>query len=566
MVAPATLNISDHTLTLNGDGPNGTGALYNIAGDNEWSGPVILASDTTVGAVADTSLTLTKVESVATQVAFTVPPEPFLTVADPGTVIFPAGATFTGQTTYADDAVSHDLGNTIITDGDLQVDSGAIGSIELAGGTLSGTGAAGPITSVQTVTVGGPAGGYYTLTFNGQPTVDITLGASAATVQQDLDNLSTIGGVGGAVTVTENANGTVYYIDFSGTLVDTPLLLTSTGHLGATATVDAVGTGGEIDGGDNFPTQLLETLNDNGTQPNINAALYPPVDVLNPADTFYVDLGAPTQSPNPPAVDLSNSLNITNKSINLNGATLAGQFDQAVYATEMEPGDTYVILTLDYVANHADAVSGEFAGVAPASSTQATLPTNSEGITAYAATVQWIDNQMFVVNYYKNEVTITHELEGVTMTITGVPASLDLSNGAYSYYGQNLIWTVTIVPDDPGSNATVTGNISISCTGPSGFNATLPINPATGQVIFSLSSLDTGPLAEGVYTIGAAYDGYPAQPPLCLRSRRNTPLRRHLCPVGPSSRRRRRLASATPAAAASSTARTSPSRSPFRAR
>mgnify|MGYP005837221185 CR=1 FL=1 len=45
-------------LRLNGNGPTGTGALYNLAGNNTWAGPVILDSDSTIGGAAGTSLNI----------------------------------------------------------------------------------------------------------------------------------------------------------------------------------------------------------------------------------------------------------------------------------------------------------------------------------------------------------------------------------------------------------------------------------------------------------------------------------------------------------------------------
>jgi autotransporter-associated beta strand protein len=69
--------------------------------------------------------------------------------------------------------------------------------------------------SIQTVTITGTSG-TFTLTFNGQTTAPLAYNASAATVQAALDGLSTIGGVGGAVTV-KLASG-VYTITFGGSL------------------------------------------------------------------------------------------------------------------------------------------------------------------------------------------------------------------------------------------------------------------------------------------------------------------------------------------------------------
>ena len=79
---------------------------------------------------------------------------------------------------------------------------------------------------VQTVTVTGGAG-TFTLSFNGVPKGNIAFNASAATVQMDLNNLSTIGGVGGAVTVTLAAG--VYTVTFGGALDGGESLLVAQG-------------------------------------------------------------------------------------------------------------------------------------------------------------------------------------------------------------------------------------------------------------------------------------------------------------------------------------------------
>ncbi|MDW8244825.1 MAG: autotransporter-associated beta strand repeat-containing protein, partial [Thermogemmata sp.] len=46
-------------LRLNGSGPTGTGALFNLSGNNTWAGPITLDSDSTIGGLANTSLNIT---------------------------------------------------------------------------------------------------------------------------------------------------------------------------------------------------------------------------------------------------------------------------------------------------------------------------------------------------------------------------------------------------------------------------------------------------------------------------------------------------------------------------
>jgi hypothetical protein len=92
------------------------------------------------------------------------------------------------------------------------------------------------ISNVQTVTVTGGAG-TFALTFNGQSTSSLAFNASAAAVQSQLNALSTIGGVGGSVSVSLSAG--VYTVTFSGTLTGPQPQMTALGAGGATVTVNA---------------------------------------------------------------------------------------------------------------------------------------------------------------------------------------------------------------------------------------------------------------------------------------------------------------------------------------
>ena len=70
--------------------------------------------------------------------------------------------------------------------------------------------------AVQTVTLtGGPTGGTFTLTFDGDTTGTISYNASAATVQSDLAALTSVGS--GNVTVTTGINGG-WQVRFMGSL------------------------------------------------------------------------------------------------------------------------------------------------------------------------------------------------------------------------------------------------------------------------------------------------------------------------------------------------------------
>src|SRR5262249_37821567 len=98
---------------------------------------------------------------------------------------------------------------------------------------------------IQDVTVTGSAG-TFTLTFNGQTTGSLAFNAAAsrgtrptASLQNALNALSTIGGVGGSVTVTKASN--VYHITFGGSLAQQNLpALVGLGSGGATTTTLSV--------------------------------------------------------------------------------------------------------------------------------------------------------------------------------------------------------------------------------------------------------------------------------------------------------------------------------------
>src|SRR5439155_4734808 len=106
------------------------------------------------------------------------------------------------------------------------------------------------IAEVQSLTVSGSSG-TFTLTFNGQTTTALPFNATAAQVQAALSALSSIGGVGGAVTV--NQSSTFYTVTFGGAMVgvNQPQLVAS-GSGGVTVTVntlvDGDGAALELDG------------------------------------------------------------------------------------------------------------------------------------------------------------------------------------------------------------------------------------------------------------------------------------------------------------------------------
>jgi autotransporter-associated beta strand protein len=120
---PSGFIVDPHTLTLaGGTGVDGQGIFQNIAGDNTWSGPVTMLSDSTIGAYPNSSLALA---GGAVDSGFT------LTKSNGGTLIFPVGSSYTGLTDAAG--------------GSVQVD-GTLGNVLLDGGGVSGLGTVGVVT------------------------------------------------------------------------------------------------------------------------------------------------------------------------------------------------------------------------------------------------------------------------------------------------------------------------------------------------------------------------------------------------------------------------------------
>jgi hypothetical protein len=118
--------------------------------------------------------------------------------------------------------------------------------------TTLGSGGAGGTNEVQTVTITGtPAGGDFTLTFQGQETAAIAYNATAATVEDRLEALSTIGQ--GNVRVTGGPGpGTPYVVTFINDLAanDQPLAVDDdsglTGGTTPAVTVTQTTAGSEV--------------------------------------------------------------------------------------------------------------------------------------------------------------------------------------------------------------------------------------------------------------------------------------------------------------------------------
>ena len=154
----------DQLLSVGGVGRSGS--LRQYTGDNTTTGLITLGSDASIGAAANTTLTLAAgfQDPTPLPIALVTPvPAARLRKAGPGTVLVPTANAYAGR--------------TVVDDGILRA------TAPLALGVNR--------TEVQTLT-SFTAANNYTLTFNGQTTGTIAGNAPAATVQVALLSLSTV--------------------------------------------------------------------------------------------------------------------------------------------------------------------------------------------------------------------------------------------------------------------------------------------------------------------------------------------------------------------------------------
>ena len=122
------LTFNNQHLTLNGSGVGGNGALRNLAGNNTWNGPVLLATDTTVDVATATQLTFNGGVQTGSGV---------LNKVGGGLLRFPSGTPANNQA------------STVIHAGTVEV-LGTLGTVQINGGTLQGTGTVGTLTVTST--------------------------------------------------------------------------------------------------------------------------------------------------------------------------------------------------------------------------------------------------------------------------------------------------------------------------------------------------------------------------------------------------------------------------------
>ncbi len=241
---PSGITISGQSLTLNGSGISGNGALRNVSGNNTWTGAVTLGSASTVQSDSGTltisggvsgGQTLTVEGAGNTTVSGVISGAGALTKNDAGTV------TLIGANTYS--------GNTTINAGTLNVGNAAAGTgtLTLNGGTITASGAAQTLSNP--VTVGGnfTVGGTNALTLSGSA----NLGSATWSINAANAATTTLSGiVSGTGGLTKDGSGTLQLSGsgantYSGaTTVDSgTLLLAKTAGVNAIAGSLTVGDG-----------------------------------------------------------------------------------------------------------------------------------------------------------------------------------------------------------------------------------------------------------------------------------------------------------------------------------
>ncbi|MBI3409393.1 MAG: Ig-like domain repeat protein [Planctomycetes bacterium] len=201
--------VADEALTLNGNGvsPGNAGAVRNLSGANTWTGNVLLATNSSIG-----------VDSGSLDVQGTL--------ADNGAPSSPSSLTKVGAGRLQLDAFNTYRGTTTINAGDVQVD-GVINNVSLNGGSVSGTGVVGTITTLTSGKVSPGDNGSAT------PTGSLTSGSAVWNANTTFFvNLSDVGNFDSlAVTGNINLNAAL----LAGTvgpgvnLNDTFTILTTTG-------------------------------------------------------------------------------------------------------------------------------------------------------------------------------------------------------------------------------------------------------------------------------------------------------------------------------------------------
>ena len=228
-------------LVLNGSGISNDGALLDATGNDTWTGTIALDSNTTFGAGTGTTLAITGVisdlgnQSITKEGLGTLYVDPIakFSAANPN-----AGNLYHGNTNVNNgilefsDPYALGIGDGIATVNSNVVESGTLALLfDAASNSPGGPQVASQYINLdptQIISLNNPVVGTttYTLTYAGATTLPIThTGNDSAAIQTALDNLATIGGIGGSVAVTL-INPTTYSVSMQGSLVglDPPVM------------------------------------------------------------------------------------------------------------------------------------------------------------------------------------------------------------------------------------------------------------------------------------------------------------------------------------------------------
>jgi autotransporter-associated beta strand protein len=275
LAGAASQTVNGVTAVLNGTGPTGAGALENISGSATWQAA---AFDKTGTGARIPAITLNSSSAIGVDPVSGSGPLTTLTVAAAsgdltGASGIAGAATASlskvGLGTLALTTANAFAGTTQVQDGYVQLLNAGAGTN--AAGTVSGLGA--PLSNnTQTLTIKGSINGTFQVNFNGAETPPISADYTSGTTTRDelvaqLDNLSTIGGVGGSVNVVQvlnnGVNTNVFQITFLGSLAgaeQNPLTIdTGTITSGTTVGIGELAPGGRgysiVSGGINITFQ-----------------------------------------------------------------------------------------------------------------------------------------------------------------------------------------------------------------------------------------------------------------------------------------------------------------------
>ena len=559
---------ASHEITLNGDGPaqnaalgteslinaSGDGALFNYTGNNTWAGPINLASASQIGVAAGTTLTLTGATTSGNGSALAGTIDT-LEKVDPGMLIYSTTGTFPGE--------------AIVSAGDLQADGhvGTVNGVVFNGGTLSGTGTVGVVTTDAsgnggTIDPGDNSSANPIGTLNSvgsQATVGNGVNLSLKSVNtyevapapSDLYSPSA-NDIGDSLHVTGGTNwttGTYQIVGFDSTTGNWIVSGASSPSAGATSGgtwtlysstnfqlangIDlTLGTANTFEVAPASPDTYTPTSADIGRDVLINGGtgwtkgtysivgfdstsgnwiisspstplttvatggtwwLYSsspvPVDTLNSSDTLNVDIGA---------VPSSDLLNLSGTGLSLvdtlSGTTVVGPSLTGTVNLSVVTGQSFTLIETDYKTNPEDVVSGEFAGAQTTPLTTVSDPLGL-GLTAYGATIDWIDNEKFVLDYFSDGVVATRELANVTLSISD-----SISNPVYS---QDETFTVSMTKEAGAPGVTGTVVFTIGTLGSYSVTSTTPTNTYT----FDYAAATGQPLPVGTYVVSASYNG-----------------------------------------------------------